>query len=687
MEQITLDLIPSGILPVVHASQYDEGRQWRVNLTDNGTAYTLSTEEITLKVRKGDGTAVTTAVTVVSGKTYVDLATTEQMTAVAFENMAELHIEKDGAHIGTLNFIIKVEPDNLYGDRKSHTEIHDLAHQVDECVTAELKTVGAKLTGYDNTESGLDATNAQDAIDELAQKPSVDAYTKQESDAFITDEYDAESTYSIGDMVIHENALYICSTAITTAEAWNSAHWTLTNIATAIGTVKTAIPTKTSDLQNDSGFAQIDDTTESASKTYSSEKIEKITNSLTEFPSDKYWSDNALKGKLYRTFEGIATTFDVASLKPTTENGKTYYIAPNGNDSNSGEDREHPLTKLSTAIGKADVETIIVTDGIYNLGRVGGSFTKGVNIVADENAKPIFVMSRDKTWAKTDGYTYIYQTTDTANTFYGVVKANARNSEGDLLYYTLVESLADVESTENSYYVSGHDIYIHSESAPTKTYVLVSGVNCHATLSNGETIYVEGCEFIGGNYGGFRITNGNASKKPLALFKNCGFSKSYMGNALYLQGCSGILQGCYASYASDDGFNYHATLDVVPDSIEINCIGRHNGTTGNNTNNGSTTHDGAKILRLNCEFYDNIGPNVADVNNSLSFNYGCVSHDSNGSTTNKSGFQCQGGVMWNDTCSAYGNLQNFQAYLGGTLYQHNCSGSVDLGSDGKARAY
>ena len=54
MEQITLDLIPSGILPVVHASQYDEGRQWRVNLTDNGTAYTLSTEEITLKVRKGD---------------------------------------------------------------------------------------------------------------------------------------------------------------------------------------------------------------------------------------------------------------------------------------------------------------------------------------------------------------------------------------------------------------------------------------------------------------------------------------------------------------------------------------------------------------------------------------------------------------------------------------------------------
>ena len=648
METIKLDLVPGKKMPSLHASQFDDGRAYHIDLTENRVPYVLDgTETISVIVRKCDSTLVTMDIAnTFANKSYLEFEVVEQMTACSGFNYGEIILEKNGDRLGSLNFYLVVETAPDENGITSQSEINNLARQVHDIVVEELADNGAEETGYDNTESGLDATNVQDAIDELARKPSVDAYTKQESD----EKYATKTELS--------------------AKADVS-----------------AIPTKTSQLQNDSGFAQIDDSTESASKTYSSEKIEAITNSITEFPSDKYWSDNALKGKLYRTFEGIATTFDVASLKPTTENGKTYYIAPNGNDSNSGEDREHPLTKLSTAIGKADVETIIVMDGIYNLGRVGGSFTKGVNIVADENAKPIFVMSRDKTWTKTDGYSYIYQTTDTANTFYGVVKANARNSEGDLLYYTLVESLADVESTENSYYVSGHDIYIHSESAPTKTYVLVSGVNCHATLSNGETIYVEGCEFIGGNYGGFRITNGNASKKPLALFKNCGFAKSYMGNALYLQGCSGILQGCYASYASDDGFNYHATLDVVPDSIEINCIGRHNGTTGNNTNNGSTTHDGAKILRLNCEFYDNIGPNVADVNNSLSFNYGCVSHDSNGSTTNKSGFQCQGGVMWNDTCSAYGNLQNFQAYLGGTLYQHNCSGSVDLGSDGKARAY
>ena len=175
MEQITLDLIPSGMLPVIHASQYDDGRVFKVNLTENGNPYTLSTEEITLKVRKGDGCAVTTAVTVASGNTYVNIATTEQMTAVAFENLAELHIEKDGASIGTLNFLIRVEPDNLYGDRESGTEIHDLAHQVESEVDEVMSTKGAGDLAFDNTDTDLESTNTEDAIKEVDAKANTKA--------------------------------------------------------------------------------------------------------------------------------------------------------------------------------------------------------------------------------------------------------------------------------------------------------------------------------------------------------------------------------------------------------------------------------------------------------------------------------------------------------------------------------
>ena len=271
---IKLDLVPSSIKPVLHASQYDDGRQWQCEVMNDGVPFVFQNgDTVEFSLRKGDGLVVTTNVAVTPGSSIITLVSTEQMCAVYGSNLGELKIQSNGVKVGSVNVILEIERDPTAADKASRSEIWDLPAQVDACVKQELETVGAKLTGYDNTESGLDATNVQDALDELAQKPSVDAYTKQESDAFITDEYDATSTYAIGDMVIHENALYVCSTAITTAEAWNSAHWTLTDIATAIGTVKTAIPTKTSDLQNDSGFAQIDDSEESASKTWSSKKI------------------------------------------------------------------------------------------------------------------------------------------------------------------------------------------------------------------------------------------------------------------------------------------------------------------------------------------------------------------------------------------------------------------------------
>lgn len=92
----------------------------------------------------------------------------------------------------------------------------------------------AEQSSYDNTESGLEATNVQDAIDEVNTKieniPSVDAYTKEQSD----DKFATK---------------------------------------TALQTVANTIPTKTSELQNDSGFAEIDDTSTASNKAWSAEKV------------------------------------------------------------------------------------------------------------------------------------------------------------------------------------------------------------------------------------------------------------------------------------------------------------------------------------------------------------------------------------------------------------------------------
>ena len=51
-------------------------------------------------------------------------------------------------------------------------------------------------------------------------------------------EYSSSSTYAVGDIVLKDGALYKCSTAISTAEAWNSAHWTADTVGSELSQLK-----------------------------------------------------------------------------------------------------------------------------------------------------------------------------------------------------------------------------------------------------------------------------------------------------------------------------------------------------------------------------------------------------------------------------------------------------------------
>ena len=51
----------------------------------------------------------------------------------------------------------------------------------------------------------------------------------------IAEEYDATSAYAVGDYCIYNEKLYKCNTAITTAEAWTSGHWTRVSVTQGLG--------------------------------------------------------------------------------------------------------------------------------------------------------------------------------------------------------------------------------------------------------------------------------------------------------------------------------------------------------------------------------------------------------------------------------------------------------------------
>ena len=135
MEIIKLNLIPRGVNPTCHCSQYDEGRVIRIELFDGLTPYVLqSGDTVTLNVRKPDNTIVTGTVSTTQGNNYVDIVTTEQICACVGYNLCDLTITNGSKIIGTLNFIMAVERDVLADGIPSQSVIEDLDELVQEAV-------------------------------------------------------------------------------------------------------------------------------------------------------------------------------------------------------------------------------------------------------------------------------------------------------------------------------------------------------------------------------------------------------------------------------------------------------------------------------------------------------------------------------------------------------------------------
>ena len=41
----------------------------------------------------------------------------------------------------------------------------------------------------------------------------------------LADDYSDQSTYQVGNFCVYQNEVYVCKTAITSAESWTPAHW------------------------------------------------------------------------------------------------------------------------------------------------------------------------------------------------------------------------------------------------------------------------------------------------------------------------------------------------------------------------------------------------------------------------------------------------------------------------------
>ena len=117
MEQINLNIIPDGVMPVCHASQFDKNRTIRFNLKQNGSVFTLDgTETITCEVRKPDDSENTINVANTSSS-YVDVTFGFGDTDLSGYAMCELKIVKGTQTIGSRNFLLNIEADAFDGSK------------------------------------------------------------------------------------------------------------------------------------------------------------------------------------------------------------------------------------------------------------------------------------------------------------------------------------------------------------------------------------------------------------------------------------------------------------------------------------------------------------------------------------------------------------------------------------------
>lgn len=185
IERIKLNLIPTGRMPVCHASQYDKGRQIALDIYNGLQPYILSDEMLELDIRKSDGRIVTLDVPITARGNSVVFSTTEQMCAVAGANLCELKITKGADVIGSLNFYMEIERSPMENGLQSDSEINNLTTQIagildpmlDEKIPPVVEEILPQIIG-DNYPTKTEVENA------LATKAnSNDVYDKQTIDA------------------------------------------------------------------------------------------------------------------------------------------------------------------------------------------------------------------------------------------------------------------------------------------------------------------------------------------------------------------------------------------------------------------------------------------------------------------------------------------------------------------------
>lgn len=134
VQSINLNLIPTGVMPIVHLSQYDRDADGALlfNIFNGPAPFNLTGCTATINGTKPDGNVYTYPCTVHSN--FLTSAVYDQMTTVQGTHEAEIRISDGDSVVGTLNFQMAIEKAGVSEIDVSHTDVPTLLENIQASV-------------------------------------------------------------------------------------------------------------------------------------------------------------------------------------------------------------------------------------------------------------------------------------------------------------------------------------------------------------------------------------------------------------------------------------------------------------------------------------------------------------------------------------------------------------------------
>lgn len=375
---------------------------------------------------------------------------------------------------------------------------------------------------------------------------------------------------------------------------------------------------------------------------------------------------------------------------------KIYVNKDNGNDTTGDGSQNNPYKTIKKALTMVVDDTTILVKSSTPFMR-GEHFPGGlvgvnhkISIINNNDDKNTILLTNAQSglvWTAEDN---IWKTTRS------LAQSVFFKDEKDYLFgwreIKEASSLEECKATTNSFYINGSDVYLNTYdgSIPTEenyiVIILVGDTVIYCDETPSLTLIGFGFLSVGQDSVSFSINNPSQLKNEVVLIdcvagnNDTKAGLSTVGNGFSFTKIKKVyLYNCYAKNTRRDGFNYHyngVSIDSEQIVFEYNCKALNCGIKDTNVNNnGSTCHEGAKIIRVNTVVSKTKGPNFADVNGCSSYCINCLSNDSE----NYGGYVFSMdniGVAYLINSSTNTNLQS----TNGTVYISDFGGTIVSGS-------